>query len=84
MAKRTGQCMCGVVAYAADTADTFAVCHCKMCQQWSSGVFMGVPTTTFAVTKGAAHLKIARTSDWADRAFCDPVSYTHLTLPTKA
>ncbi|MDA8585340.1 GFA family protein [Rhodobacteraceae bacterium] len=67
---RIGQCLCGKVKYSAETEDTFAVCYCKMCQQWASGVFMGVSTTSFTVTEGETHLKIARTSDWADRAFC--------------
>lgn len=62
--------MCGKVRYRAKTGDTFAVCYCRMCQQWASGVFMGVPSTSFEVVDGASHMTIAQTSDWADRAFC--------------
>jgi len=67
---RTGQCLCGAVTFEADTGDTFSICHCKMCQRWSAGVFMGVPTTKFRVTKGAEDLTVVRTSEWATRAFC--------------
>lgn len=67
---RTGQCMCGAVKFEADTGATFNICYCKMCQRWASGAFMGVPTTGFRVTQGAAHLKVVQSSDWADRAFC--------------
>ena len=68
---RTGQCMCGKVKYEAETQDRVSVCYCKMCQRWASGVFMGVPTDGFTVTEGADHLSVAKTSDWANRAFCD-------------
>ncbi len=68
---RTGGCMCGKVSYEADTEDKVSVCYCKMCQRWASGVFMGVPTNGFTVTKGEAHLTIVQSSDWASRAFCN-------------
>ena len=42
---RTGGCMCGAVRFEAETDDRFSVCFCKMCQRWSSGVYMGAPTT---------------------------------------
>ncbi|MEM8804082.1 MAG: GFA family protein [Pseudomonadota bacterium] len=67
---RTGQCMCGAVRYQANTGDAFNICYCKMCQRWSAGAFMGVPTDTFAVTRGREALTVVRTSDWAERAFC--------------
>ena len=63
--------MCGKIRYQAETDDTFAVCYCRMCQQWASGVFMGVQSTAFDVTAGAEYLTVAKTSDWADRAFCN-------------
>ena len=67
---RTGQCMCGQVTYTAETADTFSICYCKMCQRWASGVFMGVPTTAFELTAGAQHFGQIQSSDWAERGFC--------------
>lgn len=68
---RTGGCMCGAVRFEAETDDRFSVCYCKMCQRWASGVFMGAPTTGFTVTAGVEALTVARTSDWASRAFCN-------------
>lgn len=67
---RSGQCICGAVRFEAETGTTFNICHCKMCQRWSAGVFMAVPTETFRVTLGADDLAKVRTSDWAARAFC--------------
>jgi len=67
---RTGQCLCGAVTFTAKVGTTFNICYCKMCQRWSAGAFMGVPTTEFDVTEGRAHLATVRTSDWAERAFC--------------
>lgn len=68
---RTGGCMCGKVRYQVEAGETFAVCYCRMCQRWASGAFMGVPTTTFDVLEGADHMTVVKTSDWADRAFCN-------------
>ena len=70
MTTRTGQCMCGAVKYRAETEDRVSVCYCKMCQRWSSGVFMGVPTTAFEVIEGAERMSKVKSSDWAERAFC--------------
>ena len=68
---RTGQCMCGSVAYRAETGDKVSVCYCKMCQRWASGVFMGVMTESFEVTRGDEHLSVVKSSDWAERGFCN-------------
>ena len=62
--------MCGKVKYRAETEDKVSVCYCKMCQRWASGMFMGVPTTSFEVVEGAEHLGDIKSSDWAKRGFC--------------
>ncbi|NNE81780.1 MAG: GFA family protein [Silicimonas sp.] len=67
---RTGGCMCGAVRYEAETDGRFSVCYCKMCQRWSSGVFMGAPTKGVRITEGQDVLTRVRTSDWASRGFC--------------
>lgn len=85
---RSGQCMCGAVRYEAETGGAFSICHCKMCQRWSAGVFMGVPTERFRVTTGADVLTVVRTSDWAERAFCrtcgSNIFYKADAMPTPA
>ena len=73
---RTGQCMCGAVAYRAETGDRVSVCYCKMCQRWASGVFMGVLTESFEVTKGDDRLSVIKSSDWAERGFCSECGST--------
>lgn len=70
MSRRTGQCMCGAVAYRAETEDRVSVCYCKMCQRWASGVYMGVPVSNYAVTRGEDRLEVVKSSDWAERGFC--------------
>lgn len=62
--------MCGALRFEAEIGDTFSACHCKMCQRWSSGVYMAVKSTAFEVTQGADQLNVVKTSDWAERAFC--------------
>lgn len=68
MTVRTGRCMCGAVTYKAEVSGVFSACHCKMCQQWASGLFMGVHTDGFELTGG--DLTRFKSSDWAERAFC--------------
>ena len=67
---RTGGCMCGAVRYEAETDDRFAVCHCKMCQRWSAGVYMSAPTSGLRFTEGEDAVTRVRTSEWASRGFC--------------
>lgn len=71
MTTKTGQCMCGAVKYRAETPGGFSQCYCKMCQRWASGIFMGVHTTSFEVTEGADALTVFKSSDWAERGFCN-------------
>lgn len=66
----TGRCLCEALQYRAEVHADFQVCYCRMCQRWASGAFMGVRTTTFEVTQGAAHLRTFKSSDWAERGFC--------------
>ncbi len=66
-----GQCMCGAVKFRAEIGDKFAACFCEMCQRWASGMFNGVGTTAFEVTDGEEYLTVFKSSDWANRAFCN-------------
>jgi len=70
MSTRTGRCMCGAVTYKAEVSGAFSACHCKMCQQWASGLFMGVHTDGFEVVQGEAEFTRFKSSAWAERAFC--------------
>ena len=70
MSRRSGQCLCGTVAYEAEISGAFSACHCKMCQRWASGLFMGVHTDGFKLTQGEKSFTRFKSSDWAERAFC--------------
>lgn len=70
MSMRTGRCMCGAVTYQADVSGAFSACHCKMCQRWASGLFMGVHSNGFELTSGQDVFTRFKSSDWAERGFC--------------
>ncbi len=70
MSMRTGKCMCGEVTYKAEISGAFSACHCKMCQRWASGLFMGVHTDGFELATGGDVFARFKSSDWAERAFC--------------
>lgn len=70
MMVRPGQCMCGAIKFAVETSGGFSQCHCKMCQRWASGRFMGVQTNKFEIVEGKEKLTKFKSSDWAERAFC--------------
>ena len=62
--------MCGAITVTA-TRDKSALraCHCDMCRQWTSSMYMSIPTVPGTiVVHGPA--KTYRSSDWAERGFC--------------
>jgi hypothetical protein len=82
-AEATGGCQCGAVRYALYVAPENAhVCHCRMCQKATGGVFAalaGAPKAEFAWTKGTPGL--FESSNLAVRAFCaacgTPLGFTY-------
>ncbi len=84
--RTTGRCLCGAVTVALDAVpDGYGACHCAMCRRWSGGIEMGVQTTGDRVSFGGTqHIRTFRSSDWAERAFCDTCGsslYWKLTMP---
>lgn len=79
----TGGCQCGGVRYALYVAPQNAhVCHCRMCQRATGGLFAalaGVPKADFAWTKGEPG--VFASSNLATRAFCrvcgTPLSFSY-------
>ncbi|MDU9006078.1 GFA family protein [Sedimentitalea todarodis] len=71
MADLNGRCMCGAVTVRA-TADKpiLRACHCDMCRRWGSSMFMSLPTDPESV-EVEGPVRIFRSSDWAERAFCE-------------
>lgn len=70
--KRTGQCLCGAVRFAAEKVPPSAgVCHCEMCRRWTGSALIGVIVGKNEITwAGADHIATRRTSSWARRAWC--------------
>lgn len=65
-----GQCLCGAVTLSLTSHRGFtAVCHCRMCQRWSGGLFICVPADADAVTVSGPVVRYP-SSDFAERAFC--------------
>ena len=86
MTDRTGGCLCCAVRFVAhDVRDEFGVCHCKMCQRWTGGMFAGiaVPPARMEIS-GAEAIGVYRSSDIATRCFCKTCgsSLWFLDLPT--
>lgn len=69
MGQVKGQCMCGEVTVTATPArDGAGACHCDMCRRWTSSMYV-----SFQAEPGyevAGPVKVFRSSDWAERAFC--------------
>ena len=68
-----GRCMCGAVAFeAAPKSLTFHACHCDMCRHWTGAAMLAVAVPPDGMTfDGAEHVRTIRSSDWAERAWCD-------------
>jgi len=66
--KTTVQCLCN---------PNFNACHCEDCQTWSGGPEFGMHANDVMVDEGKEHVKYYRSSDWAQRSFCEECG-THL------
>lgn len=71
MTELKGQCMCGAVSVTANSAQPGLVaCHCDMCRRWTSSMYMSLRTDPDSVSV-TGPVKVFRSSDWAERAFCE-------------
>ena len=67
----TGRCLCGAVRFTGTTKEPkVAACHCSMCRRWSSGPYFEVVCTSVTF-EGDDNITKIRSSDWAERAFCN-------------
>lgn len=66
-----GRCLCAAVRFEATASEPkVAACHCAMCRRWSSGPYFEVSCES-AVFEGQDSITRIRSSDWAERAFCN-------------
>lgn len=72
-----GHCLCGAVTITvAEHGGFTGACHCRMCQQWSGGLFVSfnAPAAAVTVRGKVAHYQ---SSAFAERVFC-PKCGSHL------
>ena len=71
-----GQCLCGAVTIAATVdAPTLVACHCGMCQRQNGGPYISLMTDQ-AGTIANGPIKVFKSSEWAERAFCSDCGST--------
>ena len=68
----SGGCLCGAVRFtAAPGSHKLGACHCSMCRRWSAGPFLALEVGSTLKVEDATHLGAYRSSDWAERCFCN-------------
>ncbi|MEX0371121.1 MAG: GFA family protein [Tateyamaria sp.] len=66
----TGRCLCGAVtATARISTPILRACHCDMCRQHTSGMFMSIAVDPDSLDFQGP-VSTYRSSDWAERGFC--------------
>lgn len=71
-----GQCMCGAVTVSATApAPVLRACHCEMCRQQTSFAFVNIAVDQASIEM-AGPVKVFRSSDWAQRGFCETCGST--------
>lgn len=74
--KIKGQCLCGAVRIVAKVDNPrLRACHCDMCRQHNSGMFVSLETVPGSITVDGP-VKIFKSSEWANRAFCETCGST--------
>lgn len=66
-----GHCLCGEISFTAELIkETFSACHCDMCRRWGSGPYLAI-AANLTNLKGEEHIKAYKSSEWAERTFCN-------------
>ena len=78
----TGGCQCGAIRFRAEALGEASICHCRMCQKATGGLFgpyVSVKLAQFAWTRGAP--KRFQSSNKVRRGFCEncgtPLTFEH-------
>ena len=80
-----GSCLCGAVRLDATLREREThACHCETCRRWTGAAMVGVSVKPEDLRiEGAENIRTYRSSDWAERAWCDRCGttlYYHLTI----
>ena len=78
-----GQCLCRAITIEAEEHHSIEACHCGMCRTWSGGPMLAVHAGPDVRIDGAGMLKVYRSSEWAERAFCSQCG-THIYYKMRA
>jgi hypothetical protein len=79
-----GKCLCGAITIHTPDKKNIDACHCGMCRRWGGGPALGIACGSEVRVENADKLKVYRSSEWAERAFCGECG-THIfykLLPT--
>ncbi|MBF2098862.1 MAG: GFA family protein [Gloeomargaritaceae cyanobacterium C42_A2020_066] len=65
-----GHCLCGAIVIQSPDTTHVDACHCGICRRWGGGPALGLACGTEVSLVGEEKLKVYRSSEWAERAFC--------------
>jgi hypothetical protein len=67
----SGSCMCGVVRFSFQRANSqVGICHCGMCRRWSGGMFLAAEISGEIKVENTENLGLYASSEWGERGFC--------------
>ncbi len=67
----TGHCLCGAVQITVERPSRHVeLCHCDMCRRWGGGFYASFSGEAAAI-EGEDRITVYRSSEWAERAFCN-------------
>ncbi len=73
-----GSCLCKSIKFSFKLKGKhFDACHCSMCRNWGGGPAFTVEVAGDIQFEGEENIKVYRSSDWAERGFCQNCG-THL------
>jgi hypothetical protein len=72
-----GQCLCSAVTIRTPDKKSIDACHCGMCRRWGGGPALVVSCGLEVQIEGVDKLKVYKSSEWAQRAFCSECG-THI------
>ena len=72
-----GQCLCSAITIRTPDKKSIDACHCGMCRRWGGGPALVVSCGSEVQIEGVDKLKVYKSSEWAQRAFCSECG-THI------